>query len=165
MGLPRTSVLLTLVFLGVGNLLAAMVATARFIQSDEASIPLKPSPASMLSPCLLHDHVGGMVPLPSISSRGRVMASSNFNSSGVKVTYITKVYIKDRQGRLAGGHLNIKPVSPPRHPCCTGTWLDLDTDGEPGACVFPPPRGPGSGFGVAVARVGEPASTTTAIAS
>jgi hypothetical protein len=86
MGLLRTSiVLLTVILLGMGNLLAAMVAAARFLNCDDVSTTIKPTSLSMLPPYFLRGLVGGMVPSPSMLSRGRSVVSNTFYNSGVNI--------------------------------------------------------------------------------
>jgi len=79
MGILRTSILLISVVLGVGGLLAAMVAGGGLFQSNEVSSSIKPSYSPVLLPPLLHGRLGGMVPLPSRSSRGGGAVHDNFN--------------------------------------------------------------------------------------
>lgn len=96
MGALRTSVLLTLVVLGVGGLLAAMVVVGSLLQIDAVSISIKPSTLSMLLPCLLHGCVGCMVPLPPKSSQGSSMVRNSDISTTAKVTYIDKANVNKR---------------------------------------------------------------------
>jgi hypothetical protein len=108
MGVLRTFILLISIVLEVSGLLTAMVTGRGLFQSDKASSSIKPSYPPVLLPPLLSGCLGGIMSLPSRSSRGGGAVRDNFKRQRTSLGFCLTFQKLKNCTFLGGGRSGLK---------------------------------------------------------